>query len=108
MRLTVFLLGAGLFGFGWFVGHFDTVTSVANPYGGYEESCGTPFNPRPIPSYAPDLARACTTVLQPGRYLAIAGLVIGGLLLIRLLYMLIGPKIPGPGTQPHTEGPAST
>lgn len=104
MRLTVFLLGAALFGFGWFVGHNDTHASANSKYGVVETTCGSPFAARPASSFFPALAQACDRVIEPGRYLAIVCLVIGGSLLIRLLYMLIGPKIPGPAAAPHTEG----
>lgn len=100
----MFLLGAALAVFGWFVGHMDNQVTASNQYGEIDASCGSPFDPRSIRNFFPALAQACTRVLEPGRYLAIACLVIGGVLLVRLLYMLIGPKIPGPRAEPHTEG----
>lgn len=100
----MFLLGAALAGFGWFVGHMDNQVTVMDQYGEIEASCGSPFNARPSRNFFPALAQACTRVIEPGRYLAIACLVIGGVLLVRLLYMLIGPKIPGPRAEPHTGG----
>ncbi|HEX9229762.1 MAG TPA: hypothetical protein VF885_24455 [Arthrobacter sp.] len=95
MRLTVFLLGAALFCFGWFVGTRDTLGSALNDYGQViEANCGTPLDPGRSSNFFPALAESCSAAALPGRYLAIACLILGAILLIRLLYMLIGPKAP--------------
>lgn len=97
MRLTVFLIGAALFGYGWFAGHNEATASAFNNYGQVVEAdCGSPFYPERSSQFFPALAYACTSAVTPGRYIDIACLVIGGIFLIRLLYMLVGPKIPSP------------
>lgn len=97
MRLTVFLIGAALFGFGWFVGNLDTSASALSAYGQVvETSCGSPLDPKRSSDFFPSLSESCSAALQPGRYLAIACLALGTIFLIRLLYMLIGPKVPSP------------
>lgn len=97
MRLTFFLLGAALFIFGLFAGNHEAFATVVTTFDEVRDaSCGTPFEPEGPKLFIPLFSQSCASALMPGRTLAITCLVLGSILLVRLLYMLIGPKAPSP------------
>jgi hypothetical protein len=95
MRLTVFLIGAAALVGGVLTAIYEGRVNLTSIYGGFStQSCGTPFAPRDSEPSFPNLAEACYPVIIPWQIAGIILFIVAGIFLIRLLYMLIGPKIP--------------
>lgn len=93
MRLTMFLIGAAALVAGLFTANQRIEAGAANDYGqAVYTYCGTPFNPMPRRNFFPALADACADAISGYPQAALAMFAVAAVFLIRLLYMLVGPK----------------
>lgn len=93
MRLTMLLVGTGALIAGIYSGTHEVESSATADWGGQvQATCGSAFDPYPSRQFFPELAAACNTAISPWLPLAIALLFIAAIVLVRFLYMLIGPK----------------
>lgn len=97
MRLTVFLIGTAALIGGIFVSAHQVVGSTTDAHGVYGRTyCGTTFAPMDSVPLLPRRAEDCYGTIVPWQVGGAILFLAGGFLLIRLLYMLIGPRIPIP------------
>lgn len=89
------LVGTAALIAGVYSGTHEVEASATADWGGtVDATCGSAFDPYPTRQFFPKLAAACDAAVSPWLPLAIALLAVAAVVLIRLLYMLIGPKIP--------------
>lgn len=99
MRLTVFLIGAAALIGGILISmrRIEAVTTFSpafGPGGAEIRFCGTPFAPEGSSPGFPRLAEDCYSAIVSWQIPGAILFLVAGVLLVRLLYMLIGPKIP--------------
>ncbi|KRE73740.1 hypothetical protein ASG77_20915 [Arthrobacter sp. Soil762] len=92
----MFLIGAAALIGGILVSMHQIQATTTNEFvGAYKGSCGTTFAPTNSSSpFEPHLAEDCYSAIVSWQIGGVFLFLVAGVLLTRVLYMLVGPKIP--------------
>ncbi|MET4143790.1 hypothetical protein [Arthrobacter sp. UYCo732] len=93
MRLTMLLIGAAALVAAIFSATHIIEASAVAPHGNLVTTqCGSAYAPQPASSFFPDLAASCAAAIGMWPFAATALFAVAAVVLVRFLYMMIGPK----------------
>jgi hypothetical protein len=98
MRLTMLLVGVAALVAGIYSGTREIRVSAANQYRVGTPRCGSAFNPIDYDLLFSATREACSEAIGVWPAISLMLLAVAAVVLIRLLYMFIGPRAAGQGS----------